>query len=186
MANKTKVIRSVDSTPQNFTPLSNKLLQNNKLSLDTRGLLCFLISLPSDWIVYKENIQKQLGFGRKRMDRMWSEAKKGGYLQTEKYREDNGTWNYTYIISDVPLTNVPSSTAALSNVGSSTAGKGGTIISKQEKSNNKENNNKMYIPSTNSLEASEFKVDNYKRKPEYKDELSLMMAQQFDEMFKDI
>ena len=161
MANKTKVIRSVDSTPQNFTPLSNKLLQNNKLSLDTRGLLCFLISLPSDWVVYKENIQKQLGFGRKKMDRMWSEAKKGGYLQTEKYREDNGTWNYTYIISDVPLTNVPSSTAALSNVGSSTAGKGGTIISKQEESNNKENNinKKVYslatIASTDSLSTEE-------------------------------
>ncbi len=186
MANKTKVIRSVDSTPQNYTPLSNKLLQNNKLSLDTRGLLCFLISLPSDWVVYKENIQKQLGFGRKKMDRMWSEAKKGGYLQTEKYREDNGTWNYTYIISDVPLTNVPSSTAALSNVGSSTAGKGGTIISKQEKSNNKQNNNKVYIPSTNSLEASEFKGDNLKYKPEYKDSLSIQMAQQFDELFKDV
>lgn len=186
MANKTKVIRSVDSTPQNYTPLSNKLLQNNKLSLDTRGLLCFIISLPPDWVVYKENIQKQLGFGRKKMDRMWSEAKKGGYLQTEKYRESNGTWNYTYIISDVPLTNGPSSTAALSNVGSSTAGKGGTIINKQEESNNKENNNKEYIPSTNSLEASEYKVDNFKRKPEYKDKLSLQIINKIDEMFKDI
>ena len=133
MANKTRIIRSVESTPQNYTPLSNKLLQNKHLSLDTRGLLCYLISLPSTWVVYKHNIRQELGFGRKKMDRIWSEAKKGGYLKTEKFREKDGTWNYIYTISDVPL-----STAPLSNVGSSTAGKGGTIISNNTESNNKE------------------------------------------------
>jgi len=81
MANKTRIIRSVESTPQNYTPLSNNLLQNKHLSLDTRGLLCYLISLPSTWVVYKHNIRQELGFGRKKMDRIWSEAKKGGYLK---------------------------------------------------------------------------------------------------------
>ena len=66
MANKTRIIRSVESTPQNYTPLSNKLLQNKHLSLDTRGLLCYLISLPSTWVVYKHNIRQELGFGRKK------------------------------------------------------------------------------------------------------------------------
>ena len=142
MANKTQIIRSVESTPHNYTPLSNKLLQNNNLSLDTRGLLCYLISLPKDWVVYKENIQKQLGFGRKRMDRMWSEAKNGGYLKTQKFRETNGTYNYIYTISDVPLSTVPLSNDGLTNVG-----KGDTIISKHTQSNDiqsKELNKKVY------------------------------------------
>ena len=136
MANKTKIIRSVESTPQNYTPLSNKLLQNNNISLDTRGLLCYLISLPTNWVVYKENIQKQLGFGRKKMDRMWLEAKKFGYLQSEKFRKKNGTWNYIYTITDVPLSTVP-----LSTVGSSAVGKGDTIISKHKQSKHKQNKN---------------------------------------------
>ena len=142
MANKTRIVRSVDSTPQNYTPLSNKLLQNNNLSLDTRGLLCYLVSLPKDWIVYKENIQKQLGFGRKKMDRMWTEAKRGGYLKSQKFRENNGTWNYIYTISDVPLSTVP-----LTTVGSSNVGKGDTIISNHIQSNHiqsKELNKKVY------------------------------------------
>lgn len=141
MANKTKIIRSVDSTPNNFTPLSNKLLQNNNLSLDTRGLLCYLISLPQDWVIYKENIQKQLGFGRKKMDRIWSEAKKFGYLTSEKFRESNGTWNYTYTITDVPLSTVPLSNDGLSNDGLTNNGKGYTIQSNdlQNKENKKEN-----------------------------------------------
>ena len=142
MANRTQIIRSVESTPHNYTPLSNKLLQNNHLSLDTRGLLCYLISLPKDWVVYKENIQIQLGFGRKRMDRIWSEAKSGGYLKSEKFREKNGTWNYIYTISDVPLSTVP-----LTTVGSSTVGKGDTIISNHIQSNHiqsKELNKKVY------------------------------------------
>jgi len=141
MANKTKIIRSVDSTPNHFTPLSNKLLQDMRMGIDTRGLLAFIISLPADWIVYKENIQKQLGFGRKKMDRMWSEAKQYGYLQSKKYRQSNGTWNYEYIVSDVPL-----STAPLSNDGSSTGGKGGTKQSNHKQNTHLQNTQGIDIP----------------------------------------
>ena len=134
MANKTKIIRSVEATPNNYTPLSNKLLQNNNLSLDTRGLLCYLISLPKGWVIYKHNIQKQLGFGRKKMDRMWSEAKKGGYLESDKFREPDGTWNYIYTISDVPLSTVSLSNDGLSNDGLTDIGKGYTKESNQQQS----------------------------------------------------
>jgi hypothetical protein len=139
MANKTRIIRSVESTPNNFTALSNKLLQNNNLSLDTRGLLCYLISLPQDWIIYKENIQKQLGFGRKKMDRIWAEAKSFGYLKSEKFRESNGTWNYIYTITDVPLSTVPLSNDGLTNDGLTNGGKGYTIQSNKLQSNNLQN-----------------------------------------------
>jgi len=166
MANKTRIIRSVESTPKNYTPLSNKLLQNNHLSLDTRGLLCYLVSLPADWVVYKENIQKQLGFGRKRMDRMWKEAKTFGYLQSEKFREKNGTWNYIYTISDVPLSNVP-----LPNVGSSIVGKGDTIQSTHIQSNNKQSKH-----NSNTLNKQQSEVVN----------LNQHSVEYFDEMFKDI
>lgn len=152
MGNQTRIIRSVESTPNNYTPLSNKLLQNNNLAIDTRGLLCYLLSLPKDWIIYKENIQKQLGFGRKKMDRMWSEAKQYGYLTVKKFRNNNGTWEYQYTITDVPL-----STASLSNVGSSNVGKGNTIQSNHQQSNHlqsKEGLNKEGV-SYNSLEAKE-------------------------------
>lgn len=126
MNNKTRIIRSVNSTPNQYTPLSNKLLQDARLSLDTRGLMAFLLSLPNDWIIYKENVQKQIGYGKKKMDRIWSEAKKYGYIISEKSRNPNGTWSYSYTLTDAPL-----STAPLSTGGLSTGGKGGPKQSKQ-------------------------------------------------------
>lgn len=141
MANQTRIIRSVDSTPNNFTPLSNKLIQDSNLSLDTIGLMCYLLSLPNDWIIYKEQIQKHFGYGRKRMDRMWSEAKKGGYLKSEKYRLPNGTWNYQYTLTDVPLSTVP-----LSTVGSSNVGKGYTIQNKHKQKTQEQNTQNNTIP----------------------------------------
>jgi hypothetical protein len=104
--------------------------------------------------VYKENIQHQLGFGRKKMDRIWSEAKTAGYLKVTKYRQTNGTWNYTYTISDVPLSTVP-----LSNVGSSIVGKRDTIKSNRIKKNiikNKDNSNNLEL-TTKQSEVLNFK-----------------------------
>jgi hypothetical protein len=56
----------------------------------------------------------------------------------------------------------------------------------KEKEKEKEKYKKKVIPSSNSLEASKYKVDNFKHTPEYKDKLSIQMAKQFDELFKDI
>lgn len=167
MANKTRIIRSVESTPNNFTPLSNKLLQNNNLSLDTRGLLCYLISLPQDWVIYKENIQKQLGFGRKKMDRIWAEAKQYGYLKSEKFRESNGTWNYTYTITDVPLSTVPLSNDGLSNDGLTNGGKGYTIQSNDLQSNDLQNKElkKEFNSNSNNTVAEKSFMELFKSNP---------------------
>jgi len=153
MANKTKIIRSVEATPNNYTPLSNKLLQNNHLSLDTRGLLCYLISLPKGWVIYKDNIQKQLGFGRKKMDRMWSEAKKAGYLESDKFRETDGTWNYTYTISDVPLSTASLSNDGLSNDGLTDNGKGYSKESNILESNILESNINKKVSGVDSIDT---------------------------------
>jgi len=98
--NTTKIIRSVNSSKHNFTPISNELIQNTKLSLEARGLVMFIISLPENWVIYKIQVQKALNMNKSKFNRIWKECIDNGYIQVRKERIANGRFNYHYLISD--------------------------------------------------------------------------------------
>jgi hypothetical protein len=99
--NTTKIIRSVNTSKHNFTPLSNQLIQNQSLSLEAKGLVAFIISLPETWIIYKCQVQSALKMNKSKFNRVWKEAVDAGYIKVIKERADKGRFNYHYIISDV-------------------------------------------------------------------------------------
>jgi hypothetical protein len=101
--NTTKIIRSRNSAKYNFTPLSNTLLQNPKVSLEVKGLISFILSLPEDWIIYKGQVQRALEMGDTKFDRIWKEAVSAGFIVVTKER-DKGKFIYHYEISDCELT----------------------------------------------------------------------------------
>lgn len=91
MKNKFKVvsgqiIRSKKRGAVRYTPISNSLLQNTNLSFEARGLQCYIISLPEDWILVKANIQRDAKMGRAKFDRIWKELADAGYIHSEKVR----------------------------------------------------------------------------------------------------
>lgn len=158
MANKTQIIRSANSSKNNFTPISNKLFTNENISLDTVGLVCYLVHLPFDWIIYKEQVQKTMnkrGIGTDKFNRIWKEAKDNGYVIQNKFRTDKGTYDYQYVISDIVLSTHGSSTHGLSTGGSTTGGKPISIIKNNKEKNNKEKNNKK----SNNLVLAQSEVD---------------------------
>ena len=146
--NTTKIIRSANSSKNNFTPISNKLFTDESISLDTVGLICYLVHLPPDWIIYKEHIQNQMqqrGCGGTKFKRMWKEAKDSGYIIQKKIRTEEGTYDYQYVISDIVLTTgtkqtYGSTTGTLSTGGLSTGGKHTSIIKNIEQKNIEEKN----------------------------------------------
>jgi hypothetical protein len=150
MANTTQIIRSAKSSKYNFTPISNELFRNESISLDTVGLVCYLVHLPENWIIYKEQVQKTMskrGIGTDKFNRIWKEAKDNGYIIQKKFRTDKGTYDYQYVISDIVLSTHGlsthgSSTHGLSTGGSSTVGKPTSIIKNNKQKNIKEKNNK--------------------------------------------
>lgn len=101
--NTTKIIRSRNSSKYNFTPLSNNLLQNPKVSLEVKGLISFILSLPEDWIIYKSQIQRALEMGDTKFDRIWKEAVDAGFIKVTKSREQ-GRFIYDYEVSDCEIT----------------------------------------------------------------------------------
>jgi predicted transcriptional regulator len=98
--NTTKIVRSVNTTKHNFTPISNELIQNTKLTLEARALVMFIISLPESWVIYKSQVQRALNMNRVKFNRVWKECVDFGYIKVIKERADRGRFNYHYLITD--------------------------------------------------------------------------------------
>jgi hypothetical protein len=98
--NTTKIVRSVNTSKHNFTPISNELIQNTKLTLEARALVMFIISLPETWIIYKGQVQRALNMNRVKFNRVWKECVDFGYIKVIKERAALGRFNYHYLITD--------------------------------------------------------------------------------------
>ena len=98
--NTTKIVRSVNTSKHNFTPISNELIQNTKLPLEARALVMFIISLPESWIIYKQQVQRALNMKRVKFNRVWKECVDSGYIKVIKERAALGRFNYHYLITD--------------------------------------------------------------------------------------
>ena len=85
----------------NYTCISNEILQRKDLSLQAKGLLVYLLSLPEDWEVHKTEIWKHCKNGRDSVFRAWKELQEHGYITEKKYRE-KGRFQTQYIIHEEP------------------------------------------------------------------------------------
>ncbi|QSE76334.1 DnaD domain protein [Lactococcus taiwanensis] len=66
----------------NFTILSNEFLRDEKLSLKAKGLLAYILSLPDDWKIYFEEIEKHHKDGKASLRTAWKELESNGYART--------------------------------------------------------------------------------------------------------
>jgi DNA-binding transcriptional ArsR family regulator len=76
-----------------FTVISNKLAQNNNLSLKARGLMCYFLSLPDDWIIYVDQLAKVMKEKKCAISSGLSELKEAGYVHHIKLGFKEG-WQY--------------------------------------------------------------------------------------------
>lgn len=75
----------------NFTVIANTVLNDQRLSLDEKGFLCWLLSRPPDWEVIPTACQKMLGIGRSAFYRMVKSLRELGYINREWVRAEDGT-----------------------------------------------------------------------------------------------
>jgi hypothetical protein len=69
-----------------YTPITNKIIQGKHLSLEESGLLCYLLSLPINFKVVKENILRQLKdrISEGRFNKAWKGLVEKQYVVKEK------------------------------------------------------------------------------------------------------
>jgi hypothetical protein len=90
----------------NYTVIPNEIFKSD-LSVEAIGLLSYFLSCPHDWVIHKTTIHTQLNMGREKLDRVFKELTKAGYLVSEKVVNEKGQFTYKHIIYDVPYTEKP-------------------------------------------------------------------------------
>lgn len=87
-----------------WTEIENKLLQDHTLTLQTKGLLVTLISMPETWRISKAWIKDRYGIGDHRVDGMFNEARKHGYMHYTVEKGPDGKFSeHVYTICDYPI-----------------------------------------------------------------------------------
>jgi hypothetical protein len=103
MTIKPQTVFRAQRAARDFTTLSNALLQDRRLSHETRGLLCELLSRPLDWEITVRGIIATGPSGRDKVYRMIAEAEACGYIRKGQERDEGGRMGRQfYIVSDAP------------------------------------------------------------------------------------
>ncbi len=78
---------------EQFTQIPNNTHQDTSLSLQARGLLGYIISLPDDWVVRPGHLAKENGIGRNTAYKIINELKESGYIIQVQNRSESGKFS---------------------------------------------------------------------------------------------
>ena len=88
-----------------FAITPNALIQNSAITLEARGLLVYLLSLPSDWKLNIKDLSKKNNVGENKIRKLINELTKYKYIIRTQSRIKDGTFkSYDYFIYDTPQT----------------------------------------------------------------------------------
>jgi len=94
---------------KNFTVIPNAIHDDDRLSLEARGLLEFLLSRPSNWEIRHDALRRKFYLSRQRLDVLLKELIAAGYMtrELEQPRDANMRFTvYSYVVLDVPAADV--------------------------------------------------------------------------------
>ena len=100
MENGTQFIR--EKKERDYTVINNTVLKDARLSWKAKGLFCYLLSLPEDWIIYQSELLNHATDGRESLRNAIQELEQLGYLQIEKKRDDRGHFTTIYKVIENP------------------------------------------------------------------------------------
>ena len=81
---------------RNYTVISNRAVNDKRLSLSAKGLLVFLLSLPPNWVPSVRGFAATLKEGETAIRAALQELQDCGYLYREKLRDSQGIFRGTF------------------------------------------------------------------------------------------
>jgi hypothetical protein len=69
---------------RDFTMVKNDVLRSKSLTIEERGLLVYLLSLPEDWILYKSKLHENMPDSKGTIDRVFKNLQDKGYIISVK------------------------------------------------------------------------------------------------------
>jgi hypothetical protein len=91
MANSGQIIKV--SCSKGFTVIPNEIAQSKELSMNEKGMLLFLNSLPETFVIYKSNLHELLGEREGTTDNVFKNLREKGYIQSEKMHNEKGEFS---------------------------------------------------------------------------------------------
>lgn len=86
-----------------YFSLPRSAAQDDRLALETRGLLALMLSLPPDWDYTVTGLAVKAGCGRDKMRRMVRELEAVGYLVREQAHDEGGRFDSNvYVLQETP------------------------------------------------------------------------------------
>jgi len=83
-----ETIRRVADHTKGFTIMVNEALQRPDLSARAKGLYAYLMTLPDDWVIQREEIPRHFTEGRDAIDKAFKELVKLGYITLDIERDE--------------------------------------------------------------------------------------------------
>lgn len=87
---------------KNYTVMSNYHLQDKNLSLKAKGLLSYMLSLPSDWDYSVNGLVAKLKENKTAVQSALKELEEQNYLRRTKIKDEKGQFDYIYDIYEQP------------------------------------------------------------------------------------
>lgn len=89
----------------NFTIVNNDILRNPNMSFEAKGMLCYILSLPDDWILHTSKLMSDFKIGRHYLKRCFDEIEKCGYMAKVGVVKGKGGRfeGYSYMFYDTPI-----------------------------------------------------------------------------------
>jgi hypothetical protein len=88
-----------------FTIVLNAIFLDDRLSIEAKGVLGYMLSRPHSWQVRLDHVGRPLRIGRKKLQRIFRELIDAGYVTREQPRTADAHHfrEIDYVVRDVPL-----------------------------------------------------------------------------------
>jgi hypothetical protein len=88
-----------------FTIVPNAIFRDDRLSIEAKGVLGYLLSRPHNWQVRLDHVGRTLRIGRKKLQRIFRELIGAGYVTREQARTAGAHrfCEIDYVVRDVPV-----------------------------------------------------------------------------------
>jgi len=101
--NEMRIVRAQERT-RGFTIVTNDIFRLPSLSMQEKGLLIYLLTLPDNWVLSKAELTRHFSNGRDSVYNTFNRLIKAGFITEEKLRAENGKFGgVNYILHEVPV-----------------------------------------------------------------------------------
>jgi len=161
MGNSTTFLR-VEKT-KNYTVILNSLITSTSLTSDEKSLLFHILSLPDDWVLYKDYFKMYYSgcISDKKIDNAWKGLETKGYLKKDRVKRQDGKFSsWHYEVREVPFTDIPKSDMSENQtIGNTTSQEKGDIQSTSTQSTNEQSTKETNLDNTSIILGQEIKKE---------------------------